>query len=592
LVRGGEIIAAAQEERFSRKKRDPRFPKEAINYCLGEAFIDPSALDAVAFYDGPVVSPGSLAKNDLSTASAGRESLVAEMSSTAGMETKLTQEVEDYLGLVPRLLFTPYPMAQAASCFYPSPYEAAAIVTIDGVRDGATCTLGVGQGTRIELIHEIQHPHALGLLYRAFSDFCGFEGYSGEEKLMGLAFYGEPRFADAIRDELVDIQDDGSFQLHPEALGFLDASLMTTERFEAIFGGPARAPDEQPGKREADIAASVQVVAEDIVLRLVAYLMKETGQRTLTVAGGIALNCLANGRVIRESGLDKVFMQPAAGAAGGALGAALHGAHAVFEAPRKVSASGDGLSGSLLGPAFSTYEAEAFVDRHDVPSHLIEDDHERSQAAAKALAEGAVVGFFSGRMEFGPRALGARSVLGDPRDPDMPRKMNLNLKNCESIHPLAAAILEAHTHSYFELDEESPYMLSVAPVRDGRRQFTTPDQREQQIDDDDILSGLKQARSDIPAVTHLDHSARLQTVGEKANPAFRLLLKKFHELTGCPLVVNTSFNTFDEPIVCAPEDAYRCFMNSGMDLLVLENRLLWKHEQSLTDKWRIDRDAD
>ena len=591
LVRDGEIIAAAQEERFSRKKHDPRFPQRAVNYCLGEGFIEPSQLDAVVFYDSPLLTLDRVIKNSLTVAPSGREQFVAASRALLGAKARFEQELESCLGEPSRLLVTHHHMAHAASCFYPSPFENAAILTIDGVGEWATCTLGVGTGARIELLSELQYPHSLGLLYSAFTYYCGFKVNSGEYKLMGLAPYGQPRYADRIRDELIDIRDDGSFRLNTSAFGYLDSPLMTNPRFEELFGGPARKLDSLITRREMDLAASIQLVTEEIVLKLVAHLVKLTRTKNVVMAGGVALNCVANGRVLRESGLEGLFVQPAAGDAGGALGAALLASHQVFDAPRKVNAPRDSLKGSFLGPAFSTHEVEAYFDREDAPSHHVPDPDERARNVADALADGQIVGFLSGRMEFGPRALGARSILGDPRRPDMQSRMNLKIKFRESFRPFAPAVLAEYAADYFELEAESPYMLLVAPVKKERQ---LPMQHAV-TEGDDMLPILNQPRSDIPAVTHVDYSARVQTVGAEANPEFRRLLKAFHAKTGCPVLVNTSFNVRGEPIVCTPQDAYRCFMRTGIDLLVVEDRLLWKHEQparSGDESWKNEYEPD
>lgn len=591
LVYDGRIVAAAQEERFSRKKHDPRFPQRAINYCLGEAFIDPSELDAVVFYDSPLLTLDRLVKNAVTVAPGGRDQLVAACSAVLGAKAQLEQELEATLGVVPRTLFTHHHMAHAASCFYPSPYHAAAILTIDGVGEWATCTLGAGEGAQIELLAEIDYPHSLGLLYSAFTYFCGFKVNSGEYKLMGLSPYGEPRYAALIRDALIDVRDDGSFRLDTSAFGFLDSPLMTGPRFEELFGGPAREPEAPITRREMDIAASVQRVVEEVVLKLVAHATRLTGHRTLALAGGVALNCVANGRVLRESGLDGVFVQPAAGDAGGALGAALLASHQLLGVPRTVVPGRDSLQGSLLGPAFSTHEVEAFLDRHDAPSHHVPDPDERARVVAQALTDGHVVGLLSGRMEFGPRALGARSILGDPRRPEMQSRMNLKIKHRESFRPFAPVVLAEHAAEWFELDVESPYMLLVAPVRAERR---LPMDRSV-AESDDMLPVINQPRSDVPAVTHVDYSARVQTVGDDASPELRRILEAFHAKTGCPVLVNTSFNVRGEPIVCTPQDAHRCFMGTGIDLLVLEDRLLWKHEQPAPrggEEWRIAYEPD
>ncbi len=591
VVRDGEIIAAAQEERFSRKKHDPRFPQRAINYCLGEAFIDPAELDAVVFYDNPLLTFDRVTKNAISVAPAGREQFVAACRTLLGTKACLERELEACLGVVPRLLVTPHHMAHAASCFYPSPFEHAAILTIDGVGEWATCTIGAGSGSHIELLEEMRYPHSLGLLYSAITYYCGFKVNSGEYKLMGLAPYGEPRFAQLIRDHLVDIRDDGSIRLNTEYFGFLDSPFMTNAKFDALFGGPARQPDTLITRREMDIAASIQQVTEEIVLKLVAHAITLTGHRNLVMAGGVALNCVANGRVLRESGLEGLFVQPAAGDAGGALGAALLVAHELFGAPRSVTPMRDALNGSYLGPSFSTYEVEDFLDRQDVPNHHVPDADERATLVAAALADGNVVGFFSGRMEFGPRSLGARSILGDPRQQDMQTRMNLKIKYRESFRPFAPSVLAERASEYFDLDGASPYMLLTAPVQAGRQRAM-----ERPITDgDDMLVILNQPRSDIPAVTHVDYSARVQTVGPDANPEFRRLLNAFHAKTGCAVLVNTSFNVRGEPIVCTPQDAYRCFMRTGMDLLVLEDRILWKHEQPAQandERWKDEYEPD
>jgi carbamoyltransferase len=591
LVRDGEIIAAAQEERFSRKKHDPRFPHRAINYCLGEAFIDPSELDAVVFYDNPLLTFDRVVKNAVSCAPAGREQFAAACRTLLGTKACIARELESCLGVVPRLLVTPHHLSHAASAFYPSPFQEAAILTIDGVGEWATCTIGAGRGPHIESVCEVQYPHSLGLLYSAFTYYCGFKVNSGEYKLMGLAPYGVPRFAAAIREHLVDIRDDGSIRLNTEYFGFLDSPFMTNHRFDALFGGPPRVPDAPITRREMDLAASVQHVTEEIVLKLAKHAMQLTGQRHLVMAGGVALNCVANGRVLREAGLDGLFVQPAAGDAGGALGAALLASYELFGASRNITSGRDALMGSYLGPAFSTHDVEDFVDRHDAPNHHVPDPEQRARTVADALADGQIVGFFNGRMEFGPRSLGARSILGDPRRPDMQSRMNLKIKYRESFRPFAPSVLAEHASAYFELNGESPYMLITAPVVSARQIAM-----EQSISNsEDMLAILNQPRSDIPAVTHVDYSARVQTVGADANVEFRRLLRAFYDKTQCAVLVNTSFNVRGEPIVCTPHDAYQCFMRTGIDLLVLQDRLLWKHEQPAQrndEQWKIEYEPD
>jgi carbamoyltransferase len=590
IVRDGQILAAAQEERFSRKKHDPRFPRFAINYCLGEAFIDASELDAVVFYDNPLLTLDRVVKNTATMAPAGRDQFAAACRGMLGAKARLREDIEAAIGLVPRLLVTPHHMAHAASCFYPSPFAEAAILTIDGVGEWETCAIGRGQNADIELIQDIKYPHSLGLLYSAFTYYCGFKVNSGEYKLMGLAPYGEPRYADLIKEKLIDVKGDGSFRLNTSYFGYLDANLMINERFEQLFGGPARARESMITRKEVDLAASIQSVTEDVVLKLAAHAKKLTGSRRLVLAGGVALNCVANGRILREAGFDGLFVQPAAGDAGGALGAALLVSHKAFDAPRVV-ARRDSLSGSLLGPRFSPEAVEAILDRQDWPSHRIADPNELASAVAAAIADGKVVGYFSGRMEFGPRALGARSILGDPRRRDMQSAMNLKIKFRESFRPFAPAVMAERATEYFDLSDESPYMLLVAPVKAERRVQS----RGTPSNSDDLLPVLHERRSDIPAVTHVDYSARVQTVDPERNPDFYRILAAFQRLTGCPVLVNTSFNVRGEPIVCTPQDAYRCFMRTDMDLLVIEDRLLWKHEQPAWNEdveWRLEHELD
>ncbi len=591
LVRDGVIVAAAQEERFSRKKHDPRFPRQAINYCLGEAFIDPSELEGVVFYDNPLLTLDRVMKNALSVAPAGRDQFVAACRGMLGAKARLRDDIDSVLGETPRLLGTHHHMAHAASCFYPSPFDEAAILTIDGVGEWATCTLGFGRGSHMELLKEIRYPHSLGLLYSAFTYYCGFKVNSGEYKLMGLAPYGEPKYADLIRDLLIDVKDDGSFRLDTNYFGYLDTGLMINERFETLFGGSARRPDTMITRKEMDLAASIQQVTEDVVLKLVAYATALTGTKNLVMAGGVALNCVANGRVLRESGLDGLFVQPAAGDAGGALGAALLVSHQMLGAPRMVNRDGDSLMGSYLGPRFAPHEVTSILDRQDWPHHQIADPDELARAVAGAIADGKVVGYFTGRMEFGPRSLGARSILGDPRNPEMQSTMNLKVKFRESFRPFAPAVIADRAADYFEIEGESPYMLLVAPVKTERQ---LPMDRAVS-DGDDMMPILHQQRSDIPAVTHVDYSARVQTVDQERSPDFFRILSAFDQLTGCPVLVNTSFNVRGEPIVCTPQDAYRCFMRTGMDLLVLEDCLLWKSEQPEwpeNDDWRNEHELD
>ncbi|MEX2111874.1 MAG: carbamoyltransferase [Pirellulales bacterium] len=591
LVRDGEIVAAAQEERFSRKKHDPRFPRSAINYSLGDAFIEPSELAAVVFYDNPLLTFDRVVKNAVSQAPHGRDQFVEACRSFLGSKGRLAEDITEVLGEKPRLLVTHHHMAHAASCFYPSPFDEAAILTVDGVGEWATCSLGRGQGNQIELFKEIRYPHSLGLLYSAFTYYCGFKVNSGEYKLMGLAPYGQPKYADIIRDKLIEVLDDGSFRLDTSYFGYLDTSRMTNSRFDELFGGPPRDPQTPITRLQMDLAASVQLVTEEIMLKLVAHATQLAGTRNLVMAGGVALNCVANGRVWRESNLDGLFIQPAAGDAGGALGAALLVSHQLFDAPRAVSDQRDALKGSYLGPAFAAHEVAAFLRRQDAPHLHVEDPDERAGVVARALADGMIVGILSGRMEFGPRALGARSILGDPRRADTQSTMNQKIKFRESFRPFAPAVLAEESAEYFDLDGESPYMLLVSPVKQERRIPTSLPAS----DDDDLLPIINQLRSDVPAITHVDYSARVQTVTAEGNPEFHRVLRAFHATTGCPVLVNTSFNVRGEPIVCTPHDAYRCFMRTDMDLLVLEDRLIWKSEQPAPnddDDWRSEYELD
>jgi carbamoyltransferase len=583
IVRDGEIIAAAQEERFSRRKHDPRFPRRAINYCLSEAFIEADELDAVVFYDHPLWTLDRVLKSILAAAPKSEGQWLQASRSILGIKLFVEKYIRDALKTDAKLYFTEHHASHAASAFYPSPFAEAAILTLDGVGEWATTTLGLGEGETIKLLKEIDYPHSLGMLYSAFTYFCGFKVNSGEYKLMGLAPYGEPVYADIIREKLIRVLPDGSFRLNMEYFGYLDSNLMTNEKFAQLFGGAARQPESRITRREMNLAASVQRVTEEVVLKAGRHLRGLTGSKNLVMAGGVALNCVANGLLQREKVFEHIWIQPAAGDAGGALGAALLTAYQKFGARRRMNPTGrDTQQGSYLGPAFSSNEVRAFLDRHSYPYQRITDGRERAVQIAEALSDGKVIGYLAGRMEFGPRALGARSILGDPRRAETQATMNLKIKYRESFRPFAPSVLVEKCEDYFELDEESPYMLLVAPVSKER-------QREMSLDDieqggDDLLALVNQPRSDIPAVTHIDYSARIQTVHSDDKPDYHAIIKAFEELTGCGVIVNTSFNVRGEPIVCTPQDAYRCFMRTEMDLLVLEDCLLWKHEQPQTEK--------
>lgn len=572
IVRDGEIVAAAQEERFSRRKHDPRFPRQAINYCLEEAFVEPEELDAVAFYDNPLLGVDRVLKSLLHVAPRGQELWLSAARSTLGVKLFAEQHIQETLKRKVPVVFAEHHMSHASSAFYPSPFRQAAVLTLDGVGEWNTTAIGRGEGQSVELLEVIDYPHSLGLLYSAFTYFCGFEVNSGEYKLMGLAPYGRPVYADLIRDRLIDIKSDGSFRLNLEYFAFLETNAMTSDIFAALFGGPPRVFDARITRREIDLAASIQVVVEEAIMALARHVRELTALPDLVMAGGVALNCVANGRLQREGIFERLWIQPAAGDAGGALGAALAVAHRQLGVPRS-DRSRDGQRGSYLGPSYSTGEVRAFLDREKKPYRVAENSVERAREIAWALAEGSVVGYFSGRMEYGPRALGARSILGDPRRADMQATMNLKIKNRESFRPFAPAVLAERCGEYFTLDVESPYMLLVVPLRDALRQAVQP------VEGDDLLAIVNQPRSSIPAVTHVDYSARVQTVSPEDKPDYYAVLKAFDELTGCGILINTSFNVRDEPIVCSPRDAYRCFMQTEMDMLVLEDCILLKRDQ-------------
>ncbi len=591
IARDHEIIAAAQEERFSRRKHDPRFPRHAIDYCLGEAFLDPGELDAVIFYDDPLLTLDRVAQSALMAAPEGHGVFDDAAQSLLRSKVWIEHIVEGALGTLGktgRLLCAEHHMSHAASAFYPSPFQEAAILTMDAVGEWATTTLGFGAANKIELLREVDYPHSVGLLYSAITTFCGFKVNSGEYKLMGLAPYGQPVYYDAIRSHLIDVKDDGSFRLNMEYFAYLSQAVMTNDRFAALFGGPARAPESRITRREMDLAASVQKITEEIVLRLARTARSITGAHDIVLAGGVALNCVANGKLLRDGVFDRLWIQPAAGDAGGALGAALLANHVYFERPRpQADGRTDGQKGSYLGPGYSSREVTAFLSGRGLPYEQVADADTRAGVIADVLVQGKIVGFFSGRMEFGPRALGARSILGDPRRSDTQSVMNLRIKYRESFRPFAPAVLIERVSDYFELEEESPYMLLVAPVREDRR--LPFDLGENLHDTEDLLPVVNVPRSDVPAITHVDYSARVQTVHESTNPSFHRLIKAFEERTGYGLLVNTSFNVRGEPIVCSPEDAYLCFMRTEIDLLVLEDCLVWKDRQPPLkgdDDWR------
>jgi carbamoyltransferase len=590
LVRDGEVLAAAQEERFTRKKHDHRYPARAVEFCLRRAGITAKELDYVAFYDKPLLKFERLLETYLDYAPRGLRSFL--MATPLWLREKLwiREQVSKEAGFSGKVLFTEHHESHAASAFFPSPFESAAVLTMDGVGEWATSSYGYGRGNELHLLKELHFPHSLGLLYSAFTYYTGFKVNSGEYKVMGLAPYGEPRYAKLILDELVDLREDGSLRLNMKYFDFAAGLRMTNREFDRLFGGPPREPEGEVTQREMDLARSVQEVTEEAMLRMARHAHRETGERNLCLAGGVALNCVGNGRILREGPFEHVWVQPAAGDAGGSLGAALSVWHQYLGNGRRVEdvcrgGRADGMSGSYLGPEFSDDEIEEFLLTSGARYRRAERA-ELVETAARLLAEEKVVGWFQGRMEFGPRALGARSILGDPRSPRMQSQMNLKIKFRESFRPFAPSVLRERVSDYFELDCDSPYMLLVAPVRvELRREMTADEERRFGIE------RLNVARSAIPAVTHVDYSARVQTVRREESPLYYELLKAFERLTGCAVLVNTSFNVRGEPIVCTPREAYACFMRTEMDCLAVGSYLLLKSEQGESalaedDSWK------
>lgn len=576
LVVDGRVVAAAQEERFTRRKHDERFPGNAVDFCLAQAELPPEALDYVVFYEKPLRKFDRLLETYLAWAPRGYRSFRKAMAVWLQQKLRTPREIRRGLHdrFPGRLVFADHHESHAASAFFPSPFEEAAILTMDGVGEWATSTIGVGRGRRIDLTHEIRFPHSLGLLYSAFTYYTGFKVNSGEYKLMGLAPYGEPRFSQVIRDKLIHIHDDGSFRMDLSYFNYCQGLTMTGARFHRLFGGPPRQPESEITQREMDLAASIQEVTEDITLRMAAAAHRQTGCPNLVLAGGVALNCVANGRILREGPFDNIWIQPAAGDAGGALGSALLVWHQLLERPR-TPRQPDGQSGSFLGPEFDERTIREFLASVDAVYETLPDDRTLCERTAALLAEQNVVGWFQQRMEFGPRALGARSILGDARNPDMQSVMNRKIKFRESFRPFAPIVLRDHVHEYFDLPAgtDSPYMLLVASVRESLRCPSDGTQSRRG------LNAVRQRRSSIPAVTHVDYSARVQTVDPERNPLLDRLLRTFHAQTGCPVLINTSFNVRSEPIVCTPQDAWRCFLATDMDVLVLGRHLLRKTQQ-------------
>jgi carbamoyltransferase len=583
LLRDGEIVAAGQEERFTRKKGDASFPRHAVDYCLRTAGIRIGDVQYVGFYDKPLLKFERILETYLSTSPRGFRSFL--MAGPLWIKEKLyiDRQLRRELGYTGNILYSEHHESHAASAFFPSPFEAAAILTMDGVGEWATASIGAGRGNDIEILDELHWPDSLGLLYSAFTYYTGFKVNSGEYKVMGLAPYGEPKYVDAILNELMVLRDDGSFQLNQKYFNYLTGLTMTNGTFDKLFGGPPRVPETKLTQREMDLARSVQVVCEEVMLRMARTAQRRTGLDDLCLAGGVALNCVGNGRLLREGPFKRIWIQPAAGDAGGALGVAQLIWYRHAGQPRKVIQGTDGMHGAYLGPAFTPAEIEQFLKATGAPYYRLDGDEMAARVAA-LLDDEKIIGWFDGRMEFGPRALGARSILGDPRSPRMQAQMNIKIKFREGFRPFAPSILQERVSDYFELEGNSPYMLLVAPVRKERRiPLTTEQHKLWGIDK------LNVPRSDIPAVTHIDYSARIQTVSHDTNPGYYDLIAAFEERTGCPLLVNTSFNVRGEPIVCTPSDAYQCFMRTNIDYLVLGPFLLDKATQPVwkeSDAWK------
>ncbi len=574
LVRDGEVIAAAQEERFTRKKHDFNFPENAIKYCLEEGGISGENLDYITFYDKPFIKFERLLQTYLTYAPFGLKSFIMAMPLWLKKKLWIKDYIASELNFKGKILFPEHHESHAASAFYPSPFDEAAILTIDGVGEWTTSSYGVGKNNEIDLWADLHFPHSLGLLYSAFTYFTGFKVNSGEYKLMGLAPYGEPKYVDQILDNLIDLKEDGSFKMNMKYFNYCAGLTMTNNRFANLFGGPARKPESKITQREMDIAMSIQKVTEDIMIRMARHLYKETGMKNLVLAGGVALNCVANGKILREGPFENIWIQPAAGDAGGALGAALFTWHQYLGKERKLSNGRDLQKGSYYGPEYSNEEIEKYLKKENIPFEKL-SDMELTETVADLLANENVVGWFQGRMEFGPRALGGRSIIGDARSSKMQSIMNLKIKFRESFRPFAPSILSENVSDYFEMDTESPYMLLVAPVKEELCFDNSQDGHKNY----DGLDKLKVVRSEIPAVTHVDYSARVQTVNEMDNPIYYKMIKAFYKKTNCPVIINTSFNVRGEPIVCNPEHAFLCFMRTNMDYLVLNNFLLNKKKQ-------------
>lgn len=581
LVIDGVIVAAAQEERFTRVKHDANFPEQSIDFCLKHAGLSPHQIDQIVFYDKPFLKFDRLLETYLAFAPRGFKSFTSSLpiwlKEKLFQKTVIIKALKEKFGRdidwETRLLFSEHHLSHAASAFFPSPFEEAAILTMDGVGEWTTTSMAIGRGNQLNIEREIHFPHSLGLLYSAMTYYTGFKVNSGEYKVMGLAPYGEPRYAQLIKDNLINIKNDGSFQLDLSYFNYCTGLTMTNAKFDQLFGAPPRKPESELTQREMDLAASIQAVTEEVVIRLAKGIAQSTGQKNLCLAGGVALNCVANGKLLKEGIFEKIWIQPAAGDAGGAIGAALGAYYLHFQKPRQISSFLDSMQGSYLGPQYSQKQVNLQLSEAGAVFEIV-DDEELFIITAKALADGKAIGWHQGRMEFGPRALGARSILADPRSPAMQKQLNLKVKYRESFRPFAPSVLRENALQWFDLDADSPYMLLVAGINREQRIFMTPEQEK--------LFGIKKLnipRSTIPAVTHVDYSARIQTVYKETNPRYYQLIKKFEELTGCPILVNTSFNVRGEPIVESPKDAFKCMMGTELDMLVVGNAILYKDRQ-------------
>lgn len=578
LVQDGKIVSAAQEERFTRKKHDFSFPKNAIHYCLQDSGLVSKDLDFVAFYDKPFIKFERILETYLAYAPIGIKSFIKAIPLWIKQKVWMKDLIHKELNYNGVIIFPEHHESHAASAFFPSPFQDAAFLTIDGVGEWATASYGVGHDNKIDILAEIHFPHSLGLLYSAFTYYTGFKVNSGEYKIMGLAPYGQSKYKDLILSELMDLKEDGSFKLNMKYFNYCAGLTMTNKRFEKLFGGPPRKPESRLTQRIMDLARSVQEVTEEVIMRMARHIHKETGQKNLCLAGGVALNCVANGRILRESPFENIWIQPAAGDAGGALGAALIVWYQYLENTRIVDGRKDFQQGSYLGPKFENGYIKDYLEKNQIPYILLRDE-DIPERIADLIADQKVIGWFQGRMEFGPRALGNRSILGDARSPKMQETMNLKIKFRESFRPFAPTVIIERASDYFEIDRESPYMLLVAPVKKEIRRETSDEQGK--------LFGLDKlhvVRSSIPAVTHVDYSARLQTVNKDDNPLYHQMISKFDEKYNCPVIINTSFNVRGEPIVCTTEDAYLCFMRTNMDYLIMGNFLIEKKEQKPLDK--------